>query len=474
MNKLQKILEIPTETQIIEFKRLSGNKVVNKIIETVVAMANTDGGTIIIGIDDPDKTEKKGIDRVYGIEENLDLYDALGREIQKIIPPVFHIWEPELIDVDSIDKRVALLRIPKATEAFCSINNQVFVRQQKSNKKLSPTEIIKLSYAKGFIKADKELVNVDFDLLNTHYYREWKVSRGLANDSIEKSLFKTGLARKNEQGKIEPTRAAVLLFAEYPTNIMETKCTIRIYKYAGTIETFKETPNLIGKPETIEGPIVKLISKAQKYVLQQLESGIEIRLGFLTKYKIPERVIKEAITNAVIHRDYNIKRDIEIKMFEDRIEIRSPGLFPYNITKSNIGMVRADGYRNDLLVKHLREFSETPNLDRNEVVQAMRSEMQTHNLYPPLFLTYPTLEDSVEVLLLNEERPGEWEKVNGYLSNNKYIDNKTARDITGIVQTYEMSRFFSKWVEQGLIEIFNPENKAPRYTKYKLPNKDEI
>ena len=66
--KINDLLNIPTETQTIEFKRLKGDAVVAKIIRTIVAFANTDGGSIIIGIDDPEKTTKSGLDRVYGIE----------------------------------------------------------------------------------------------------------------------------------------------------------------------------------------------------------------------------------------------------------------------------------------------------------------------------------------------------------------------------------------------------------------------
>jgi ATP-dependent DNA helicase RecG len=188
----------------------------------------------------------------------------------------------------------------------------------------------------------------------------------------------------------------------------------------------------------------------------------------------PERAIKEAITNAVIHRDYHIKRDIEIRVFEDRIEFLSPGLFPYNITKTNIGLVRSDGHRNDLLVKHLREFPEPPNLDLNEGVRAMRSEMGRQNLYPPIFVTYPVYDDSVMVILFNESQPTEWEKVRQFLEQNKYINNKTAREITGIVQTYKMSRFFNKWVKKGLLLKIEAESKNPRDTRYKLANSEDL
>lgn len=91
---LKNILEIPAETQTIEFKRLTEDKVVTKVVETVVGMTNTDGGVIILGIDDPEKTKLKGLDRIYGIGENVQIYDALGRELQRITPPLSGLWPP--------------------------------------------------------------------------------------------------------------------------------------------------------------------------------------------------------------------------------------------------------------------------------------------------------------------------------------------------------------------------------------------
>ncbi|MBI4235394.1 putative DNA binding domain-containing protein, partial [Candidatus Peregrinibacteria bacterium] len=453
-------------------KRLFGDKVVKKTIQTIVALANTDGGSIIFGVDDPEKTQFKGFDRIFGIEENKELFDEIFQEIKRIIPPISNL-KPDLIEVAK-GKTIAILHVPKATEAFYSIDDRVWIRLHKSNKKLTPQEIVKLSYAKGFEKADKELVDVDFDLLKTSYFEDWRKKRGIEGSTIEDILFQVGLARKNDIGKLQPTRAAVLLFSKFPTNLMETKCAIRVFKYKGTLEKFEKTPNLIGKPKTIDGPISVLIKGAHEYILGILESGIEIHSGFVTKYKIPERAVKEVITNAVIHRDYHLKRDIEVKIFEDRMEVLSPGLFPYNITKRNIGYVRADGYRNDLLVKHLREFPDPPNLDRNEGVRAMRSEMNKQNLFPPIFFTYPNLEDSIEVILINEERPNEWEIVYTYLKKNKYINNSKAREITSIVQIDKMSKLFKKWVRQGLLEMIISKGNAPKYTKYTLPNSNEL
>ncbi|MCG2711674.1 MAG: putative DNA binding domain-containing protein [Candidatus Omnitrophica bacterium] len=310
---LNNILNIPSETQTIEFKRLSDEKVIVKVVETVVAMANTEGGVIVLGVDDPEKTKLNRKDRIFGINEKAEVFDALGREIQRITPPLSGIWPPQIIEDNN--KKIGVLFIPKALLSFHSINNHVFVRAEKSNRQLNAHEIVKFAYAKGFEKADRALVDVDFSLLKTSAYEEWKESRGIGETAIESVLEKTGLARKNTNSKLLPTFAAVLLFAEFPNDLTEAKCAIRVLQHTGTIETIGETPNLISLPKTIQGSLVKQISSAHEYVLSLLRAGIRIPSGFKNIYKIPERAVKEAITNAVIHRDYHMKRDIVIKIF---------------------------------------------------------------------------------------------------------------------------------------------------------------
>jgi len=472
---IQSILNIPAESQTVEFKRLKGDRVVGKIIETIVAMANTDGGTVVLGVEDPEKDIKiKGYNRVFGIEEDLENFDEVGREVQKIVPPLSSVWPPMKILAEEAGKTIALIFISKATHTFHSINNHVLVRLEKSNKCLTPQETVKFNYAKGFERADKELVDVDFNLLNTNEFKQWKEARKIEDSDVKVVLEKTGLACKNDKGVLLPTRAAVLLFAEFPNDLMETKCAIRVFQYTGTIETIGETPNLIGTPKNIIGPIVKQILNAHEYVLTILRNGIKIPSGFTTQYQISERAIKEAITNSVIHRDYYIKRDIEIKIFEDRVEVQNPGLFPYNITKTNIGLVRAEGYRNDLLVKHLREFPNPPNLDQSEGVRAMRAEMKAQNLYPPIFWTYPDLQDAVRVILLNEKIATEWEKISFYLGKNKYITNEEARKITGIMHRDKMARMLKNWAKHGLLIQIIPPSGYVRGTKYRLPGVEEI
>ena len=463
------ILSLPGEDRRTEFKRLGGTFDIKRTMESIVALTNTDGGHMVFGVDDPEKTKVKGLDRVFGIEENPDKFDEIGRNIERIVPPTSINWPPRLVTCTE-NRTIGLLPIPKATDSFHSIKNHVYIRLEKGNKLLTPLEIIKLSYAKGFHHADRELVDVDFDLLKTNHFENWRKARGISPGNLKEILFHTGLARKDKTGLLKPTRAGVLLFALYPHNLMETKCTIRVFQYTGTNEQVKEhTLNLIGTPKTIDGPIIKQITDAHDYVLTLLRAGMRIPAsGFVTTYRIPERSVKEAITNAVIHRDYYQKRDIEVRIFEDRVEVESPGLFPSNITSYNIGFVRAESYRNDLLVKHLREFPDPPNLDRNEGVRAMRIEMERSQLYPPIFFSYPRLKDSVRVVLLNSKKNGDWDRVSNYLSKKeKYINNEKVREITGDPDSFRVSRLLKKWADQGL--LIRIDSGSKRRVKYRLP-----
>lgn len=123
MNKLlENILQIPAETLHVEFKRLGEPKIVEKAVQTITAFANTEGGTLILGIDDPEKTKKKGLERIYGIEENLVTFDAIGHEVSKVIPPLAGIWPLKKIAVPEVGKTVALVYVPKAEQSFHAIH----------------------------------------------------------------------------------------------------------------------------------------------------------------------------------------------------------------------------------------------------------------------------------------------------------------------------------------------------------------
>ncbi|MCX6162796.1 MAG: putative DNA binding domain-containing protein [Ignavibacteriae bacterium] len=472
--RIKEIIDIPSEDRLTEFKRLGGeSRIVSKTIETIVAMANTEGGQIILGVDDPEKSRLKGEKRIFGIEENKELFDEIGREISRITSPLNNLWPPELIEYNK-EKTIAVINISKSTDNFHQIDNQVFIRLEKGNKRLTPHEIVKLSYAKGFSQADKELVDIDVELLNTQSYKNWILNRGIPESDISDVLLNTGLARRNESNIIKPTAAAVMLFALYPSDLLDTKCEIRIFQYLDKEEKIvSDTLNYSSVPHTIKGPVIKQIKDAHDYVLNLLKAGMRIPdSGFINTYTLPERTVKEAITNAVIHRDYYIKRPLEIRIFTDRIEVESPGLFPSNITQSNIGKVRAESYRNNLIVKHLREFPVPPNLDQNEGIKLLRKEMNDANLFPPVFLINKSSQDSIILKLYFGKRNTEWNIISNYLSaKEKYINNEKVRDLLNEPKLYKVSRLLSKWNDMGI--LIKLEKIGTKSVRYRLPESFE-
>ena len=282
-----------------------------------------------------------------------------------------------------------------------------------------------------------------------------------------------GLARQNAEGRLLPTRAAVLLFAEEPSGVLASKVAVRIFHYRGEkIQTDPNT-NLLKTPITVGGPIIRQIYDVKDAVIRELASGVQMGpLGFEIVQKYPVRVLTEAITNAVIHRDYRLAADIHIRIFSDRIEVESPGLLVAPVTVSNIWRVGPHS-RNPLLIQHLREFPSAPNLDAGEGVHMMFGTMFDAGLYPPIYLTSPRLQqEAVLVYLFNENRPSVWEQVSAHIDKHGLIANAEVRKLMQTEDTLKASKQLKEWVEIGLLVVANPVA-GKRFRKYTKPGFEE-
>ncbi len=155
---------------------------------------------------------------------------------------------------------------------------------------------------------------------------------------------------------------------------------------------------------------------------------------------------QEAITNAVVHRDYRLNRDIHIRIFDDRVEVESPG--------------------------HLREFPNPPNVDAGEGVPMMFAQMSAADLYEPLYreqldAAIPTL----VLTLLNEERPPLWVQVSDWIGRNGPIANAQLREISGL-DTLGASKQLKQWVAQGVLVAL--PGASLKHMRYTLPDLLEL
>ena len=459
-------LDVP-ESFNFDCKRLGKQ---TTVLETVVAFANTDGGTIGIGLEDPSKG--KGSDRIYGIQENPMALDDLKKLVRsRITPEVEGLTFIELGCTlrNGEQGSVCFLRVPKSPTVHSIVNDGTFRRLERSNEQLTAQEINELCFARGTISAESKIVEIDFELLETAYWRQYAKARKLTRP-LPEAMQHIGLAKTDHAGTLRPLRAAVLLFAEDPAGLLGGKASVRVFHYKGERIQHGPTPNLRKRPKTIGGPLIRQIADTLEYLTGELATGIEMGpLGFEIVHRYPVRVLREAVTNAIIHRDYHIPTDIQIRIFSNRVEIESPGLLPGPVTQANIWKIGPYN-RNALIVNGLRDFPDPPNLDAGEGVRMMFDTMWQSQLYFPVYVTRPTIgKDAVLVMVLNENRPSTWDQVTNYIDKKGSISNKEVREIMGGEGVLEASKQIRDWVQKGLLVVTDP-SAAKQNRRYTKPN----
>lgn len=461
------------ESDHLEIKRIAGDKLA-RALETIVAFANTDGGILVLGLEDPDKGE--GRDRIYGIQEKPDNIDELQRLIMSKITPA--IDPPLFFPVgctlrDGSHGSIVIVRIEKGADVHSIVLGGTWKRLDKSNCQMTAEEITRLRFERGKITAETQLADVPFELLETDYWRAYATGRRLTRP-LPGALQHLGLAKQTAEGDLRPTHAAVLLFAEQPGGLLGTKAAVRVFHYKGDRVEHNAVPNLQKPPVSFSGPLLTQISETYRYVLNELATGVQMGpLGFEIVQQYPVRVIREAITNAVIHRDYSISTDVQVRLFADHIEIDSPGTLPGKITVQNINTLGSVS-RNPLIVSHLREFPDPPNLDAGEGVRMMFHTMGAAGLYPPQYQTRATTgRDSVTVLLRNEGWPTVWNQVCGWLDEHGTIGNAEVRKIMKTEDTLAATRALKGWVERRLLAVANP-HQGKRNRQYKRPEIESL
>lgn len=463
-----------SESRHLEFKRVSG-KMVGKALETVCALANTDGGTLVLGV--ADLKEFKGDARLFGVEENPEAVDELRRKLLTEFSPAISTVRMVAVScrlhngpAKGQNGHLLLVHVGRSSHVHSILNGGTFTRMEAGNRPMSATESTELSYRRGARSASSEPVAVALDRLQTTAWKRFAEARGPLSGSFADQLLRIGLAEEVD-GVAQPRRAAVLLFADEPGSLLaafDSRADVRVMVYDGKQVSSGATPNLRKAAKTIRGPLIDQIDAAVRLVMDELAQGLTLsNSGFKTLHAYPERVVKEAIVNAVIHRDYRLNRDIFVRIFDDRVEVESPGLLPGNITPANIARSGSRA-RNPLIASNLREFPVAPNIDAGEGVRMMFSEMALAELYPPQYKqNTDTAVESVTVTLFNLKRPTAWDEVSDWIDRHGSIANADVVRIAG-VDTLKASKLLAAWREQGL--LMPVPGRAKRNMAYTKPN----
>lgn len=392
-NPLLTLEYMTSENEKKYFDRKSGQLKPSDIADLISAFANAEGGTVIIGISD--KTRKlEGINK-YDDQKINDFINA-PKDCCKPMPN----YKDEFIDIININgesDRLLLLHIEASTDQVIrTTNDSTFLRIGDRTRELKGEDLRNLEYAKSTRHFEDEC-NMDAEIedLDAELIEKYKKKIGAEDVTTEQMLRARGFTKVIE-GKRYLTDAAVLLFAE---NIQQfyPNCRIRFIRYDGTAEQVGTKINIV-KDVNIEYPILRIIDKAKEFLSTQLRefTALNQQTGmFQIIPEYPEFAWLEGIVNAVTHREYGMSGGyIKIAMFDDRLEITSPGKLPNIVTVDNIRLTRYS--RNPRIARVLTEFGWVREL--NEGVKRIFSDMEEFYLEPPV---YSEPEYSVKLVLKN-------------------------------------------------------------------------
>lgn len=359
----------------------------------ISAFANAEGGTIVIGISD--KTlEIEGIHQ-YGMDK-VNEFIAIPKNGCKPMPQ----YNEEFLNVINSkgeEDQLLLLHIqPCVDQIVRTINDSTYLRIGDKTKELKGDDLRNLEYAKSTrhfedeINRDASIEDLDEELISE--YKEKLDASHLPTEQV----LKARAFIKSQDGNNYLTNAAVLLFAK---NISQfyPNCRVRFVRYDGNSAQVGTRMNII-KDKNIECNILKLIDETRLFISSQLRefTALDPLTGkFKTVPEYPEFSWLEGIVNAVTHREYGMSgRYILVTMFDDRLEIKSPGKLPNIVTVDNIKDTRYA--RNPRISRVLTDFGWVREL--NEGVKRIYSDMADFFLDEP---EYSEPEYSVKLILKN-------------------------------------------------------------------------
>ncbi len=296
-------------------KTLDRGEVRTMIAEVTAAMANADGGTLILGVDD-DGTPSG---HAYPGEAVAEFFAVPER---RLTPPVR--CQTDRVRVDGHE--LLVIEVAMTAEAVMVVGNGFPFRVGSSTLREPQAAINarKQSYVRvGYeqrIRPDATLDDLDLGLA-AEFLRRTVVG----DRPVQELLERFGLIEPRRGGPAI-TNAALLLFAKEPVGRWHPRFGLRFFRVEGTEREHGTARNVTQLPR-IELPIAAGLPEALRFVSTQVRKSEKLHdLFFRETPEYPEFAWQEAIVNAVAHRDYEVQgQEIEVWFYSDRMEVKSPG-----------------------------------------------------------------------------------------------------------------------------------------------------
>ena len=328
-----------------EFKEVvfAGNRLTGPrredLADEIAAFANASGGVLLCGVTDNGDVQEMS-------REQMDRLEHLIANIceDAIRPPI----RVDIFRRDTSEgKSFLMVDVPEGHAQHDSPGGS-FIRVGSTKRRMTSEERLRLAQRRGqasFLWFDKQPVDgTGFGTLDDAFWKPLVSAEGAADPEL--ALEKMGLLAVDQNGTLRATVAGVLLCSSSPEHWLPNAC-ITATRYRGADRASGQLDS-----QLIGGPLDKQVREALAFAVRNMSVAARKEPARQDLPQYSERALFEALVNAVVHRDYSIRGSrIRLAMFEDRLEICSPGSLPNNLTIESMG--ERQSTRNEVLTSIL-------------------------------------------------------------------------------------------------------------------------
>ena len=448
------------ESEAVELKPTLSQ--INDIVESVSAFSNKKGGRILVGVSNSGK--------ILGVEVGKDTIEKLTNKIRDNTEPVVY---PSISVVDASGKEVIVIEIKESLDKPVLAFGRPFKRVGRSSLRMAKDE-----YERTIVGKHREELRFDNRICEEAgledidegkvrwFVREARRKRGLAVE--DGTLVNDALAKLNLLGNNKLTNAAILLFGKDPQQFFmqsEVKCiALPTTEFVKPYDTY----------QAYEGNLFEQVDKSTAFVLENIRRPLWVEPGEIAArhpYELPREAVREAIVNAIIHRDYNSPSKVQVRLFPDRVEIWNPGQLPPQLEIGDLKKPHPSIPHNPLLFRQFYRaaFVEDAGggiidiISRcNDIGLPEPSFKQTMGSFITTIWRSVLVDEYLSGLGLNDRQ----RRSIGYAEQHKRITNREYRDLFGVGRD-TAHRDLTELVEKGVFRIFG-RGRSTYYT-LKLP-----
>lgn len=344
------------EDSFLEYKevRFAGDRVSDPrryaLADELASFANSRGGVLVLGVENRTR-------EIVGIPvERLDAVERFVHELchDSVVPPLNAVIERMGLPTTTGDD-VAVIRIdvPRSLFVHRSPGGYVY-RVGSARRVMSPEYLARLFQQRSqtrLIRYDEQIVSsARIDDLDPDLWERFISPR--SDEDRETFLSKLGLARRDDDGVARPTVAGVLVASRDPRGWLPNAYVQAVAYRGDTIGPDEATALYQLDAADIAGPLDAQIDGACRFVARNMKVAAFKRQGRQDRPGFDMTAVFEAVVNAVAHRDYAVYgAKVRLRLFEDRLELHSPGAIPNGMTVDNLAYLQSA--RNDVIMSLL-------------------------------------------------------------------------------------------------------------------------